>query len=357
MPDIFIGFDGFVDHLYHAVLKRMDRKAYLPFPTLKEFGGKIEEASFKSCNIESVLLHSGLGGNAPLVTLGLSSFDVSINLVGCLGYPSIHPLFNPLQKENVVLNSIGEPGTTLAYEFNDGKLLLGTMNDVLRLSFEECLSRYPDFLKILEKAAFLVTLNWTMSPMVQEFWFYLLKQPKAMFAEHSLFIDFADPRKRPTEDLVQGIAMIQELSERMNCYISLNLSEADALLSAFNEKTTSNLEEKAFILSERMPKTTLYIHTAREVLGITTMAMERLQVPYTEKPFRLTGAGDMFNAGLLAALCENLNLRNQLIKGLATSGIWIRKGIPGSKKEVLRFESLYDHSFEAIEQEFQPAAQ
>lgn len=357
MGTIFIGFDGFVDHLYYAVAKRMNREAYQPFTTLKEFGRRIEEASSKSCNIESVLLHSNLGGNAPLLALGLSSFEFPLSLVGCLGFPTLHPLFQPLKKKSVELYSIGEPGITLAYEFQDGKLLLGTMNDVMKLSWEEALVRFPKFMKILEQSSFLVTVNWTMSPLVQEFWLFLLKQPAEMLQEKNLFIDFADPRKRSKEDLRQALAILSDLSKRMNCSIGVNLAETDALLSAFDSPLPSRLEEKAAILSEKMPCTSFYIHSPYEVIGIAARDQaswhtERLQVPHTDTPFRLTGAGDMFNAGVIAALYEKKTLQKQLLRGMATSGIWIRKGKPATKNEIHTFESLYSQSFEAIEEEF-----
>lgn len=357
MSAIFIGFDGFVDHLYYAVAKRMNREAYQPFTTLKEFGKRIEEASSKSCNVESVLLHSTLGGNAPLLALGLSSFEFPLSLVGCLGFPSLHPLFQSLKTPSVDLYSIGEPGTTLAYEFQDGKLLLGTMNDVMKLSWEESISRLPSLMSILEKASFLATVNWTMSPLVQEFWHFLLKQPIEKIQEKSLFVDFADPRKRPKEDLLQALSLLSDLSKKMSCSIGINLAEADALLSAFDVPPPSHLEEKAALLSEKMPFISLYLHSPYEVMGISSHGhaswqTERLQVPHTQTPFRLTGAGDMFNAGVIAALYEKKSLRKQLLRGMAASGIWIRRGKPATKNEIQKFESLYSQSFESIEKEF-----
>ena len=352
MSDICIGFDGFVDHLYHAVQKRMDRKAYIPFATLKEFGQKIEKTSLKSCNIESVLLHSHLGGNAPLITLGLSSFSYSLSLIGCLGYPALHPLFAPLEKSSVSLYSLGDPGTTLAYEFQDGKLLLGTMNDVMNLTFQEILHRFPHLQKLLHESPFWVTVNWTMSPLVQEFWSMLVTQPKEMLRGHRLFIDFADPAKRPQEDLVKALEILSLLSTRIDCFISMNLAEAEALLKALERPIPLSLHDKITALSEMLPSISLYIHTSHEVIGKDQLQITQLAVPYTEKPLRLTGAGDMFNAGLIAALHAKMPLKQQLIRALATSGIWVRKGSPATEQEVERFESLYQNSFQTINSEF-----
>lgn len=353
MPSLCIGFDGFIDHLYHAVQQRDGQHTYTPYKTLQEFSQVIQQASGKSCNIESIVLETTLGGNAPLTTLGLKELNIPIHLIGCLGQPAIHPLFASLENDDIHCSSIGTPGSTFAYEFQDGKLLLGTMNDVLKLSMEDVLDRCPEFINIIKNSNFLVTLNWTMSPLVNEFWQWLLYQRQDLLIDKTIFIDFSDPKKRPKEDIIKALHTIKSLSEKATCCISFNKAESQAILHALDLHEKESLSENIQLLTQALPVSKLYIHSSQEIVGVSNFfEYEHLTVPFTSNPYRLTGAGDMFNAGVLAALYNNKNLKEQLLSGMATSGIWIRTGTPPTQQQIEQFKELYTRSTSSIDELF-----
>src|SRR6187551_3748453 len=74
----FVGLDGFVDEIVHAVDKRENAEEFTRLPTIQAFADRIAGAAGKSTNIEMVIQRTKLGGNGPimanaLATLGLKT--------------------------------------------------------------------------------------------------------------------------------------------------------------------------------------------------------------------------------------------------------------------------------------------
>lgn len=332
MAPFLVGFDGFIDTLYRAVHTRLNRVEYSSFTTLADFGSFLQSSSMKSCNVESIRLSSTLGGNAPLLALGLSSLAHSVHLVGCLGYPTLHPLFQERAELFSSLSSIGEAGTTAAYEFQDGKLLMGCMNDVLSVDLKTAKTRCHKLEERVHQSDFLITVNWTMCPLVEEFWRWLDSLPVHLLKSKQLFVDLADPKKRSKEELIQAIHTLLSLSKKMVCHLGLNVSEASLLMKALSLPDKATNLERAQELASSCPGINIYIHTAKEAVGMTIdNEFERIDTLYTPTPLRLTGAGDMFNAGLLSALHDGLSLKGQLQRAVQTSSHWVKTGYPLTK--------------------------
>src|SRR4051812_23768180 len=119
----FIGLDGFVDEIIHAVDKRENATEYTRLPTIASMAERIGGAAGKSTNIELVNQRTKLGGNGPIMADALAALGVKVTYVGALGYPHIHPVFAPFSKRASV-HSIAESGHTDAAEFLDGKVML-----------------------------------------------------------------------------------------------------------------------------------------------------------------------------------------------------------------------------------------
>ena len=168
-PRAFVGLDGFVDEIIHVVDKREDANHFDRIPSMAEFAARIAEAAGKSTNIELVTQRVKLGGNGPIMANALASLGVNVTYVGALGYPNLHPVFQPLSDRSEVF-SIAEAAHTDALEFEDGKIMLGKMtplNDVTWKTLMERMGR--DRLTERIQAAHLVSfLNWTMIPNLSE---------------------------------------------------------------------------------------------------------------------------------------------------------------------------------------------
>jgi len=71
-----IGFDGFIDSIYHVVDQRISANEFTRVSTLHDYGTRIANAAGKSTNVELVLQAIKLGGSTlPAVVKRSSSIS------------------------------------------------------------------------------------------------------------------------------------------------------------------------------------------------------------------------------------------------------------------------------------------
>lgn len=333
---VLIGFDGFIDTLLYCVEKRLGPHSFKRLQSIPSFSQKVLAAASQSTNIECVVKGQSIGGNAPLLAQALASLGHTGTLVGACGYPDIHPIFHPLQTAGLTVHSFAEPGITDALEFTDGKLLLGKMGELNHITLQEAQQRLPHTIlqSLIEQAQILATVNWTMMPMVQEFWEYLLVNKRLLKKgpKKTLFVDLADPAKRPVKDLKKGLSMLSELNCLCNVILGLNRAEARCVADAFHLSSSHSLNKNAEIIADSLQLHSVIIHTHPEVAVATvhgdTMCSHALKVPVCKKPVRSTGAGDTFNAGFLAGVIQHQPPLACLKMAVAASNIFVRTGNP-----------------------------
>ena len=95
-------------------------------PTITDFANRVASAAGKSANIELSEKLDKLGGNGPIMANAQLSLGLGVRYVGALGAPDIHPLFKDFSQATQAI-SLTNPGVTHALEFEDGKIMLGTM--------------------------------------------------------------------------------------------------------------------------------------------------------------------------------------------------------------------------------------
>src|SRR5690349_8450489 len=64
---VLVGFDGFVDSIKRAVLRK-DVSGSRYYKTLKEFSERLRTAAGKSCQVEMDVQIQKIGGNAPILS-------------------------------------------------------------------------------------------------------------------------------------------------------------------------------------------------------------------------------------------------------------------------------------------------
>jgi len=340
---VFVGLDGFVDTIIYCVDQRTGPSSFHRISDISHFAKRVERAAGKSANIECVVQNKALGGNAPLLAQTLIHLGLPVELVGCCGYPSLCKEFAPLNVNKATVHSFAPPGETEALEFTDGKLLLGKMGEVGTLSLEEAFSRLPNNLipELLLRSSVIATVNWTMMPLVGQFWHWMLEHTELLQHKPIIFADLADPAKRTKSDLKKDLIALTQLNSITPVVLGLNRSEAEQIAHLLGIDTAFSLVQLAKSLVSSLDLNSVIIHTRQEVAGArqegAKICLELLSVPPFSHPKRVTGAGDNFNAGVIFGLIENKSLADLLRYAVATSGIWIRTGNPAQKGSLNSF--------------------
>src|ERR1700754_4658367 len=93
---ITLGFDGFIDTVARVIRHKDDHQAKSYFESSQEFGQYIVEKGEKNFSLELEEFATKLGGNMPITANALSQLGPSVNCIGSLGYPNIHPVFQKM---------------------------------------------------------------------------------------------------------------------------------------------------------------------------------------------------------------------------------------------------------------------
>src|SRR5258705_11460011 len=159
----FVGLDGFVDEILHAVDKRESADKYSRVPTIAKFAERLAAPAGHSTNVELVSQLTKLGGNGPIMANALASFGLKVTYLGTLGYPNLHPVFADFARRAQTY-SIAEPGYTDALEFDDGKIMLGKHQSLKQMNWENIKARFgfDKFAASFGSSDLIGFVNWTM---------------------------------------------------------------------------------------------------------------------------------------------------------------------------------------------------
>jgi len=322
MSNIFVGFDGFTDHISQAVDQRESATLYTPIPTLRAFGERIAEASGKSGNIELVLKNTQIGGNAPLLAQGLFPFH-RVSFAGLIGYPqAIEPLFAFFAEQCDSCYPLGPSGETDAIEFEDGKLFLGKQRPLLELHLDQIVSNI-DFVDALNRCDLFASVNWTMLPIMNSLWRYIAHTIVAQLTTKKrwMFVDLADPAKRTDHDILEALNILKTL--QTGFHVVLGLNHAEALRVGQLLGTDANPSE----IRRRANLSQVVIHSPTEARAANREEECVVKVDFCKKPVIQTGAGDTFNAGYCHGLVSGWNLAQTLQNGVLLASRYVHTGL------------------------------
>jgi len=335
----FVGLDGFVDEIIHAVGKRDNAEAYQRLPTIKSLGERILGAAGKSTNIELVNQRTKLGGNGPIMANALAALGIKVTYVGALGYPVVHPVFNEFAQRAEV-HSIAEPGHTHALEFDDGKLMLTKTTQLNEVNWANLQTRYGrgQFLSQMADSDLVAFVNWTMIPYMSEIWAAVLEDLETQQQRlgrdaspyHTIFFDLADPEKRTPKDIARALELITRFGKYFAVVLGLNekeSSEAGRVLGLnTNDHSGQGLSTLAREIRAKLGVNTVVVHPVDAAIAVSEGSLSAVDGPFTDKPLITTGAGDHFNAGFCLGKLLGFENAASLILGVTASGYYVRTG-------------------------------
>ena len=133
----FLGWDGFIDHLYTVIQSRESLNKWTPIDHMKNFGNLIKKVAGSSIGIEMILKRRVIGGFTSNVCKGMNTLGINITLASAWGYTNQLAIFKDFLKkrESIDANSFTEPGITMGLEFNDGKIMLNNVESILKINW------------------------------------------------------------------------------------------------------------------------------------------------------------------------------------------------------------------------------
>ena len=344
---ITAGFDGFIDNIVRVVKEKHQHKPSILFSTIKEFGNYIvEKGSSLSLEIEN--RNSKLGGNMPIMANALGQLGVAVNCIGALGYPQIHPVFNNFSS-TCHLYSFADPGTTTAFEFDDGKIMMAHMAELNSLGWDQLKTKIDidTLLSLYKQSDLLCLLNWSEIDASTDIWKGLLKDvlPQYVHKDQIAFFDLSDCSKRTNESITEALHLLREFAKHTKVILSLNKNEAGIIYKTlFATKPEKDLSDTGRDIFEKAGIHTLVLHSAKEVAAFTGTETVLARSFFVSDPKISTGAGDNFNAGFCTAQLLKLDLESSTIFANAVSGYYVRTGTSAQLPAVIHFLEALEES-------------
>ncbi len=333
------GFDGFIDTII-KIIRQKEGDSVSHFNTLGEFGKYVSDHSTSSFSLEAEEVNIKIGGNMPIMANAMGTLGIAVNCVGAFGYPQTHHAFDSLSP-NCRRFSFADPGTSNAYEFNNGKMMVGNMAQLNSLGWEDVKERIGlETLKnIFRESDLLCLVNWSEIDISAKIWKGVLAEimPSYSKPDQQLFIDLSDCSKRDDRSVLDMIGQINQFSKFTKVTLGLNKNESKKIGNVLGIKTTDDLSANARKLFEKSGIDCLLVHSNQEALGITKDNISVQKCFFTQQPGSSTAAGDHFNAGFTAGRLLGLDLTSCLLLGHGVSGYYVRSASSPALNELITF--------------------
>ncbi|MTI59450.1 MAG: hypothetical protein FH762_05585 [Firmicutes bacterium] len=331
-----IGFDGFVDKIYHPVKsKNKSKKEY--YQEIQEFGNRLIRAAGLSCDIDIDLMTIKPGGNAPIMANALGCLDLKTTAI--IPVTEYERLFQDYMSENTSIISIGEPALSFVLEFQDGKVMLGDTHSFKKINWKSIQDRagalIPDK---LNEYQLLGLTNWSHFNQMSAIWQnILLEVEKYCFKQKSLlFVDLADCQGRTTVDILDMLLLLKKFRKYYQVILGLNVNEAVDI----GKKVCQGKNELFNIgnyLLEQGYIDEIVIHPVAKALFLNEHQKAMISIPKIEKPVITTGGGDNFNAGYCWAKIHDFNSLEATVIGTLTASLYVKTGQSPNRKELVAY--------------------
>jgi len=340
------GFDGFVDEMIVVVGERRTPDDFAPVPDIGTFAAMIAAAAGQSSLREIIVTAVQPGGCAVNLADGLASLGVTVDCFATIGEPP-HPAFGDIAVKCHGFSSWGsEPGRTLAFEFDDGKLMFSAVEQLAGFTPHSVRELLADgtFTAACECAQVIALTDWSLYPDMTRVWRLLQSEVFSLLAHRpAFFIDLVDPSSRAAADIRDMAAILHEFEPVGPVTLGLNGNEANVLCrvhdvpSAPPDATPQQTLQQAVALRDLFGVTRVVIHRVSFAVSATAECGSTQPGPYSADTKKNTGAGDRFNAGFCLGLALGLDDTESLALGCAASGFFVRTARSASSQELVGF--------------------
>lgn len=345
------GFDMVIDNVVRMIRQKDADGKNIYFNTIEEFGKYLLSKKNMSCSIEMETQEEKIGGNMAIFSNALGTLGVQVDCIGSMGYPEIHPLFLKMNK-NCRLYNICKTANCSALEFNDGKVMLSSMDVLNELNWELLLDRIDQnqLISIFQNSQLIALLNWSeLMGATRLFTAVYENTIEDTYPQKEKFvlIDLSDASRKPEEEILKILKLGEQFTPYRTTIFSMNENECRLVYHALFQSEANDIEEMGKKISETLKIDNLIVHLLDRSYGYRNGNMFLKQGYYTEKPRISTGGGDNFNAGVCLGFLHHLEIEECLQLGNAASGYYVRTAKSPTAKQLHRFittERISDNS-------------
>ncbi len=352
----FMGWDGFIDHLYTVIQARESLNKWTPIDHMKNFGNLITRVAGSSIGIEMILKRRAIGGFTSNVCKGMNTLGIKMTLAAAWGYPNQLAIFKDFlnKRESIDVKSFTEPGITMGLEFNDGKIMLNNVESILKINWGIITERIgiENLLDQIEKNNLVGLGYWAL---ILQFEDILRRMLVDVFPSISnlknklLFFDLADVKRRTQNDLIFFLKYLPKVEDEIPLILSLNDQEAKDVLSALQSanlikikgKNVEDLTDAGIYINDFLNISYVIIHSPHFATITSKNAHFWVTEGYTSQPRYTTSAGDHFNAGTVLGLACNLSPAESILMGNALTAIFVRTGKSPNINELFQYIQKY----------------
>lgn len=327
---VFAGFDGYIDLLYSVVEGETGGEKEV-FKESGEFVENLIRTSGMSSEYEILLKERRIGGNAPLMSIGMASMGADVCCAGLFGENG--------EDLNLNVYSLGEPAVTIALEFQDCKYMLADRRGMETVTYENLVHTMGEDAiqdKILQ-ADLIAAVNWSAMPGLTEILEHLLDGDVQKQTEKKrwLYLDLSDIRARSAEQVKDYFRVIKKIAvyAGFSTCLSVNQNELEILEDRY--KIYGEKKEKLQKLRNCLQIDELIYHGMSEAVFCTKEILEKTKKQVFKDPVLTTGAGDNFNAGVCIGKLLDLSPKEQLEIGNRAAEFYVCHGCSAKLEDVL----------------------
>ena len=202
------------------------------------------------------------------------------------------------------------------------------------------------FLPLANRLAESLFTSWSVYPYMTNCWKFIYEEALSGLRHRPhFFFDLADPASRSAADLSDMIDSLKGFEKIGRVTLSVNGSEANQIAHALGLEEAANdalsLERMANEIRAKAGISEASIHLVKCATTATTDSTVTVDGPYCAKPKLSVGAGDRFNAGLLAGLLLGLDPVERLSLGCASSGYFVRNAKSATWSQIIPFLRIW----------------
>ncbi|MDP4644910.1 MAG: PfkB family carbohydrate kinase, partial [Opitutales bacterium] len=240
------------------------------------------------------------------------------------------------------LTSLGDPALTLAFEFENGKLLMSDLGRVSNLKWADFEKHFgkEKIKEIFSNVDILGLGYWSLTSHFDDLFNGFMKQYDTLTPPKRMFFDFADIKKKSSEAFIKTLDLIKPYNSKVPLTFSLNEHEVFELFSRIGvdqpELKPEAVAAALAIAREKIGFDELVVHTPEFAAASSASEGEAIAIQDRQKNVvRLAGAGDSFNGGYICASLGNLPIKQRLALANATTAFFVTHGTGPTKEELI----------------------